>query len=218
MYTGAKGGLDRDGDGDGDGSAGEVTRLLELWRDGDERVSEELFAIVYEDLRGLAAGYMRQERDNHTLPPTGLVHEVYLRMVRDRSGDALGVNRLHFFSIAAQAMRRILVEHARYHGAQKRPSSRDAVALDEDHEDGTAVQAPLLEILAVDKALESLRATHERPAQVVELRYFAGLEESEVAEVLGISRATVSRDWRLARLLLQRALRTEEPDQTETTT
>ena len=207
MYTGAKDGLD----GDRDDSAGEVTRLLGRWREGDEQVSEELFAIVYEDLRGLAAGYMRQERNNHTLPPTGLVHEAYLRMVRDRSGDGLGENRLHFFSIAAQAMRRILVEHARYHAAEKRPSSRNAVALDEDHEDGSAVQAPLLEILAVDKALESLRATHERPAQVVELRYFAGLEESETAEVLGVSRATVSRDWRLARLLLQRSLRAEAP-------
>ncbi len=214
MNTGAKGGLDRDGERDD--SAGEVTRLLGRWREGDEQVSEELFAIVYEDLRGLAAGYMRQERDNHTLPPTGLVHEAYLRMVRDRSGDGLGENRLHFFSIAAQAMRRILVEHARYHAADKRPSSRDAVALDEDHENRSAVQAPLLEILAVDKALKSLRATHERPAQVVEFRYFAGLEESEVAEVLGVSRATVSRDWRLARLLLQRALRAEAPAQAKT--
>jgi RNA polymerase sigma factor (TIGR02999 family) len=190
----------------GEDPSGEVTRLLGRWRDGDEAVSAELFAIVYEDLRRLAAGFMRNERDGHTLPPTGLVHEAYLRMVRDASARGLAQNRLHFFSIAAQAMRRILVEHARHHAAEKRPSSRDALPLDEARA-AEAAHAPLLEILAVDRALEDLRAIHERPARVVELRYFAGLEESEVADMLGVSRATVTRDWRLARLLLQRSLR-----------
>lgn len=186
--------------------AGDVTRMLRRWREGDERVSEDLFAIVYQDLRRMAAGLMRDERDGHTLPPTGLVHEAYLRMVRDASGEGLAENRRHFFGVAARAMRRILVEHARRHAAEKRPSPRDAVPLEEARFATPSAAKPLLEILAVDEALEGLRAIHPRQAEVVELRYFAGLEESEVADVLGVSRATVTRDWRVARLLLRRSL------------
>ncbi|MCG8460922.1 MAG: ECF-type sigma factor [Holophagales bacterium] len=184
------------------GVSGEVTRLIRRCRAGDEAAQEKLFEAVYDDLRRLAAAYMRDERDSHTLPPTGLVHEAYLRMERGDSAVSLAENRRHFFSIAARAMRRILVEHARFHAAARRPSSRDAEPLDEQSLlfDG---ESPLLEVLAVEGAMERLRAANERQAQVVELRYFAGLEESEVADVLGLSRATVSRDWRVARLMLR---------------
>ena len=184
-------------------SSGDVTRLIRRWRGGDEHAQGELFEAVYDDLRRLAAAYMRDERASHTLPPTGLVHEVFLRMERQNSAVGSAENRGQFFGVAARAMRRILVEHARRHTAQRRPSSRDAVPLDGleiPYDDQTA----MLEVLAVDGALEELRAIHERQARVVELRYFAGLDEFEVAEVLGVSRATVTRDWRMARLMLKR--------------
>lgn len=184
-------------------SSGDVTRLIRRWRAGDGNAQNQLFEAVYDDLRRLAASYMRDERAGHTLPPTGLVHEAFLRMQREDSAVGTAENRGHFFGVAARAMRRILVEHARHHAAQRRPSSRDAVPLEGIE---IAVEDPqrILEILEVDDALEELRAIHERQAQVVELRYFAGLEESEVAEVLGVSRATVTRDWRMARLMLKR--------------
>ncbi|MDA8020480.1 MAG: ECF-type sigma factor [Thermoanaerobaculia bacterium] len=189
-------------------SSGDVTRLIREWRAGDARAQDELFESVYDDLRRLAASYMRNERLGHTLPPTGLVHEAFLRMRRDNSAVALDENRRHFFAVAARAMRRILVEHARHHGAARRPSSRDAVPLD-DEISGGEEEATLLEILEVDGALDRLRSTSERQAQVVELRYFAGLGESEVADVLGVSRATISRDWRVARMMLKRHLRSD---------
>lgn len=188
-------------------SSGDVTRLIRRWRGGDSSAQYELFEAVYDDLRRLAESFMRNERAGHTLPPTGLVHEAFLRMEREDSAVGTAENRSHFFGVAARAMRRILVEHARRHAAQRRPSSREALPLDR-LEVADENQAKVLEILAVDRAMEELRAVHERQAQVVELRYFAGLEESEVAEVLGVSRATVTRDWRVARLMLKRAFGT----------
>ncbi|MEO1366736.1 MAG: ECF-type sigma factor [Acidobacteriota bacterium] len=193
---------------DGDGrkgarsDSGEVTRLIHRWRGGDASAHDALFASVYDDLRRLAASYMRDEPAGHTLPPTGLVNEAFLRMEREQSAFHVAENRRHFFTIAARAMRRILVEHARFHAAARRPSSRDGAALDEVQLEADAASSPL-EILTVDQAMDRLRDANERQAQVVELRYFAGLEESEIAELLGISRATVSRDWRVARLLLR---------------
>lgn len=189
----------------GDLGSSDVTRLLREWRAGAEGAQDALFEHVYADLRRLAARFLRNERDGHTLAPTGLVHEAYLRLGRERS-PVQAENRLQFFAVAARAMRRILVEHARYHAAGRRYSSRDALPLDE-RMPGPGDESTLLEILAVDEALERLRETNERQAKVVELRYFAGLEESEVASLLGVSRATVSRDWRVARLVLQRHLR-----------
>lgn len=192
------GGLTEGNIGDGD-----VTRLIQRWRGGDAAAQDALFESVYGDLRRLAAAYMRNERGGHTLPPTALVHEAFLRMERSDATLGLGENRRHFLSIAARAMRRILVEHARYHAAARRPSPRHAEPLDglQLHSGG---EPALVEVLAVDQAMDRLRATSVRQARVVELRYFAGLEESEVAEVLGISRATVTRDWRVARLMLKR--------------
>ena len=190
-----------------DPDAGEVTLLIRRWRGGDSDAHEALFEAVYGDLRRLAASYMRDERESHTLPPTGLVNEAFLRMQREESAFKLAENRRHFFSIAARAMRRILVEHARFHAAARRPSSRQSEPIDEELLGEFGVvgegEAPLLEILAIDQALERLRAANERQAQVVELRYFAGLEESETADILGVSRATVTRDWRIARMMLR---------------
>ena len=180
-----------------------LTRLLQDWRSGDSRAEGEVFSVVYDDLRRLAAAYMRNERAGHTLPPTALVNEAFLRLEREFSGLTTAENRRHFFAIAARAMRRILVEHARHHAAARRPSPRDAVSFD-DLDTPAGDESKMLEILAVDGALEKLRAVRERLAQVVELRYFAGFEESEVAELLGVSRTTVSRDWHLARILLKR--------------
>lgn len=192
-------------------SSGDVTRLIRAWRSGSDRAQEELFESVYDDLRRLAASYMRNERIGHTLPPTGLVHEAFLRMKRDDSSLGLAENRRHFFGIAAQAMRRILVEHARHHKAARRPSSREALPLN-DEILGAVEDTKVHQVLAIDEALTRLRAANERQAQVVELRYFAGLEEMEVAELLGVSRATVARDWRVARLLLKRFFESDTPE------
>ena len=192
--------------------SGEVTRLIHQWRGGHAAAQDELFAAVYDDLRRLAASYMRDERAGHTLPPTGLVNEAFLRMEREQSALQVAENRRHFFTIAARAMRRILVEHARFHAAARRPSSRQGETLDElkvgSLAGGGAEPSPL-EILTVDQAMGRLRSVNERQAQVVELRYFAGLEESETAELLGVSRATVTRDWRIARLLLRSFISSE---------
>ena len=188
-------------------SAGEVTRLLRRWRRGDEQAPEALFEVVYTDLRDLAERFMRRERSGHTLPPTGLVHETFLRLSTQDASLQAARNRRHFLGIAANAMRRILVDHARYLAAAKRPSSRDAEPLTPGLADpDAALEHSVLEVLAVNRALDDLRDLHPRRADVVELRYFAGLEESEVAELLGVSRATVTRDWRIARLLLQQQL------------
>lgn len=181
---------------------GEVTRLIGRWRGGDWEAREKLFFAVYDDLRRVAAGYMRDERASHTLAPTALVHEAFLRMEKEESAVGIAENRRHFFSIAARAMRRILVEHARYLAALRRPSSRDAFPLD-DIVLGTGDEMKVLEVIAVDEAMDRLRATNARQAEVVELRFFAGLEESEVADILSMSRATVTRDWRVAKMLLK---------------
>lgn len=183
---------------------GDVTRLLRRWGDGDARAIDDLLPLVYGELRQLAGSYLRRERPGHTLAPTALVHEAYLRLAGSDLAHARLEQRSHFFAVAAQAMRRILVEHARRRGAARRPSSGERVELDDrtvldGHRPATD---PLLEVLAVHESLERLKEAHPRKAQVVELRYFGGLSESEVAELLGVSRASVARDWRVARLLL----------------
>ncbi|MEM1177152.1 MAG: ECF-type sigma factor [Acidobacteriota bacterium] len=191
-------------------NVGDVTRLILEWRGGQGEAEVGLFEAVYGDLRRLAASYMSNERSNHTLPPTALVHEAFLRMQRESESLGQLENRRHFFAVAARAMRRILVEHARYHAAARRPSSREALPIDE-RIPADADETTLLEVLAVDEALDQLRRHSERQARVVELRYFGGLEESEVAELLGVSRATVTREWRVARLTLKEHLRPGPP-------
>lgn len=166
---------------------------------------EELLSQVYGQLRQLAGSHLRRERNDHTLTPTGLVHEAYLRLVGSDLKGATFENRVHFFAAAARAMRRILVEHARRYQAARRASPKDRVAF-EDDAIWAKVEPPPTEILALDQALARLRESSPRQADVVELRYFGGLSESDIATVLNVSRGTVARDWRVARMMLSRNL------------
>jgi RNA polymerase sigma factor (TIGR02999 family) len=183
-----------------------VSGLLRAWGGGDLGARDELLPLVYRELRLRAAGYLRKERHDHTLQPTALVHEVYVRLVGQRR--VAWQNRAHFFAIAAQMMRRILVDHARAHAAAKRPPPALQVELD----DGLAPTAPRgVDLLALDQALQELAAFDPRTAQIMELRYFGGLSEQEVAEALAISRSTVTREWQTARAWLYRRM-TVGPD------
>lgn len=178
-----------------------VTRLLRNWSQGDKDAASELFPLVYEELRRLAQRYMRHERPEHTLQPTALIHEAYLQLV-----DQTRVqwqNRTQFFGVAAQLMRRILVDHARTHGSQKRGGGTPNLPLEEN-----ATFAPEREqgLLALDVALQKLAALDARKAQVVELRYFGGLDADEIAQLLGISAITVTRDWKMAKAWLRQEL------------
>jgi RNA polymerase sigma factor (TIGR02999 family) len=179
-------------------SGQEVTALLKEWGAGDPGALERLMPLVYDELRRLAASQLRAERGNHTLQPTALVHEAYLRLVGQRSVS--WANRAHFFGIAAQMMRRILVDHARKRQAAKRNPGTVYVDLDASAE-GKADRAP--ELLALDEALTELEKLDPRQARVVELRFFAGLSVEETAEVAGISTATVKREWKTARAFLR---------------
>jgi len=157
--------------------------------------------LVYRELRHRAAAYLRRERADHTLQPTALVHEAYLRLLGQQR--VVWQNRAHFFGIASQMMRRILVDHAREHQAAKRPGAALKVALD----DGVgAVQPRECEVLLIDQALTELARIDPRQVQIVELRYFGGLSEQEAARALSLSRATVTREWQTARAWLYRRL------------
>lgn len=183
------------------GPTGEVTQLLESWQDGNEDAFEALVPLVYDELRMLARSYLRKERAGHTLQPTALVHEAYARLVG--GGPTPVRDRSHFFAVAAQAMRRILVDHARRHRADKRISPKNQVPMEDAP---VLATAPDLDMLALHEALEQLTQVNERQGRLVELRYFGGLENQEAADVLGVSRATVDRDWKVARLWLMRRL------------
>lgn len=179
----------------------DVTQLLLAWRGGDDSALERLMPIVYDELRRLAASYMRRERPDHTLQPTALLNEAYLRLI-DQTRIAWQ-GRAHFFGIAAQMMRRILMDHARQHRAVKRGSGGRKLPLDE------ALEEPVrqdLDLLALDEALVRLEKLDPRQGRVVELRFFAGLEVTEVAEVLAVSPATVKREWAVARVWLHREI------------
>ena len=181
-----------------------VTALLEDVRRGDATAMGRLLPMVYAELRDIASRQMRHERENHTLQPTALVHEAFLRLTGGQSISF--VDRAHFFRTASQAMRRVLVDHARAFQAAKRGAAL-RVTLDE----GLVAEVPArdLEMLVLDDALRRLALAEPRWAQVVELRFFAGLEVTGVAEVLQISPATVKRDWQFARAWLARELRAE---------
>ena len=180
----------------------DVTRLLIDLEAGNRSVFDELLRRVYEELRKLAQAQLRNERADHTLNATSLVHEAYLRLVDQRAMN--WKNRAHFFGAAANAMRRILVDYARSKSAKKRSGHR--VSLTGMGEAEHAVETPLETVVAIDQALERLGALNGRLVKVVEARYFAGLTIKETAEALGVSHATVSDDWRLARAWLQREL------------
>src|SRR5262249_7758923 len=180
---------------------GDITALLSRWRDGDARALDELTPLVYDELHRLAAPYMRRERTDHTLQPTALVHEAFLRLTGVRQANFQ--NRIHFFGAAAHVMRRILVDHARQHRAAKRGHGDSALQLDEAMAVGIDLR---FDLVSLDDALRRLTTIAERPARVVELRYFGGLSVEETATALGIAPATVKRDWAFARAWLHRAL------------
>jgi RNA polymerase sigma factor (TIGR02999 family) len=185
-------------------SPSEVSRLLVRLRDGDERAVEVLMPIVYDELRRLAARELRRERSDHTLQPTALVHEAWLRLLGDRRVDFEG--RGHFFALAARAMRRVLIDHARRAIAGRRPPRAARVELSPELEPLGSGGADPAEVLALDAALERLAALDPRQASVVELRFFGGLSAPEAATALGVSEATVAREWRAARAWLKREL------------
>jgi RNA polymerase sigma factor (TIGR02999 family) len=179
----------------------DITRILRKASCGDDSAVNRLLPIVYNELRALAQSALGLERPDHTLQATALVHEAYVRLVRQDEVD--WQNRAHFFGLAAQAIRRVLVDHARYHQRAKRGGGCQRLRLTGDI---ALAEGPDLDVLALDEAMERLREFHERAARVVELRYFGGLNREEVAEVLGISLRTVGDDWRLARAWLRREL------------
>jgi RNA polymerase sigma factor (TIGR02999 family) len=180
----------------------EITKLLIGLKDGDKAsAAAKLMPLVYDEFRALAARHLRRERADHTLQPTALVHEAYLRLIDQTRVDWQG--RTHFFAVGAQAIRRILVDHARQRKRQKRGGAAGRVVLDE-----SVALAPQRaeEILALDEALEKLGQLDSRQAQVVEMRFFAGMSVDEVAEVLGVSKRTIEGDWTMARAWLMREL------------
>jgi len=176
---------------------GEITQLLAELRNGDSAAESRLAALVYDDLYRIARRYMRRERPEHTLQATVLVHDAYLRLVNQE--DQNWENRSHFFAVAARLMRQILIDHARMHKAQKRGGPQARLPLDEivivSHD-------RLDQILAVDEALTRLGARDARLARIVEMRFFGGLTEEEIAEAIGISPRTVKRDWQVAKAWL----------------
>jgi len=180
---------------------GEVTRLLGDLRDGDEKAGEQLVPLVYREMKRIAGHLLGNERAGHTLKATDLVHEAYLRLFRRQELD--WTDKSHFLRSAAIAMRRILVDHARRKKADKRIPPGALVAIEDS---GVSVPEKHVDILALDQALVRLADYDGRQAQVVELRYFGGLTEPEVSKVLGVSRMTVARDWKAARLWLYREM------------
>jgi RNA polymerase sigma factor (TIGR02999 family) len=178
-----------------------VTGLLRAWGEGDTKAGDRLMPLVYAELRKRAAAYLRRERPGHTLQPTALVHEAYVRMAgQDR---AAWKNRAQFFGVAACMMRRILVDHARALNMAKRAGRLINVELQDDH---AVVAAPDIDVLALDEALTRLASFDARKTAVAELRFFSGLSVEETAQVLGVSVATVEREWQVARAWLYSAL------------
>ena len=178
---------------------GEVSRLLDAWRGGEDSALERLMPLVYDELHALAHRQLRSEREGHTLQTTALLHEAYLRLM---GADVPWEGRVHFFAVAARAMRRVLVDHARGLHREKRGAGAMPVTLDEN----LASRGRGSDLLDLDEALERLAARDERKARAIELHYFGGLEYSEIGQALGISEATVHRDLRMARAWLQREL------------
>lgn len=177
----------------------DVTQLLQELGANRADVADRLVPVLYDELRVIARRHMRVERTDHTLQPTALVHEAYIRLVDQRRVDWR--NRAHFFAVAARTMRRILVDHARRQRAAKRAAGSRVTLHDE-----IPAAHPTVDVLALEQALERLKAVDERVFRVVELRFFGGLEVSEVASVLGVSEPTVKRDWRFGKAWLGREL------------
>lgn len=183
-------------------AATDVTQILQAWSEGDETAPGRLMPVVYAELRRLAAQYLRRERDDHTLQATALVHEAYLKLVDEKR--VTWKNRAHFCGIAARLMRQILMEHARGHNAAKRGGQLQKLYLEETQHLARE-RAP--DLVALDDALKSFALSHPRESEVVELKFFGGLDAREIAEVLHVSAKTVSRDWSFAKVWLVRHLR-----------
>jgi RNA polymerase sigma factor (TIGR02999 family) len=183
-------------------SASRVTRLLLDWSDGDERARDEMLPLVYEELRRLAALYLLRERHDHTLQPTALVHEAYLRLIDQRQVN--WQNRAQFVGLAAVMMRRILVNYARDRAAGKRGGNLQKVPLSDADEPGVPQD---VDVIVLHAALDQLSTLDPRKSQIVELKFFGGLTTREIAEVLQLSQATIERDWSFARAWLYDAIR-----------
>ena len=179
-----------------------ITQLLIDWGKGDQAALEKLMPLVYSELRRLAGNYLRRERGEHTLQPTALVNEAYLKLVDQRNPK--WQNRAHFFGISAQLMRRILVDHARQHQAAKRGgSAQQRISLTGAEK---FAKQPEVDLLALNEALDELAKMDPQQGRIVELKFFGGLSIEEIAEVMGIGHATVERDWKMARAWLRRQL------------
>ena len=179
-----------------------VTRLLARFRAGDREAESQLVPLVYGELRRLASLYLSRERCDHTLQPTALVHEAFLRMASGRQPE--WQNRAHFIAIAARLMRQILVDHARHHRALKRGGSRETIPIEDTF---VFVQEKSAELLALDQALDRLAQQDERQSQIVEMKFFGGLSIEDIAEVLKLSPRTVRRDWTVARAWLHKEIK-----------
>lgn len=179
----------------------QITELLAEWREGNQSALDELYPLVYDELHRLARRYMSRERKDHTLQTTALINEAYVRLVDQKNVN--WANRSHFFAISAQIMRRILIDHARRHGYAKRGGGAQQVSLEEV---AAVIPKQGRELLRLDEALKSLAERDPRRSQVVELRYFGGLNNEEIAGVLNVSENTVTRDWNMARAWLYQQL------------
>jgi RNA polymerase sigma factor (TIGR02999 family) len=179
-----------------------ITRLLQDWKNGDETAVDQLFPLVYDELKRQARNYLNKERGNHTLQPTALVHEVYLRLIK--LNQMKWEDRAHFYAISATTMRRILVDHAREIAADKRGGALQRITLENLQISNEQKATDLLEL---DEALIKLAEIEERKVRVVEMNFFGGLNQKEIAEVLQITEKTVQRDWKFAKLWLYRELK-----------
>jgi RNA polymerase sigma factor (TIGR02999 family) len=182
-------------------SGGAITQLLRRWTDGDKAAADELMPLVYDELRRTAHAYLNRERQDHTLQATALVHEAYLRLIDPEGMSFQG--RAQFFGLAAKMMRNILVDRARERAALKRGGDQYRLSLSEADR---FMGSPDVDLLGLDDALKQLAELNPRHGQIVELRFFAGLTIEEAADVLGVSHATVEREWRFARAWLHRKL------------
>jgi RNA polymerase sigma factor (TIGR02999 family) len=179
----------------------DATQILKEWSEGDKDAPARLMPLIYEELRRRAAEYLRHERPDHTLQATALVHEAYLKLIDQNRVD--WKTRAHFCGVAAQLMRRVLLEHARGHNAEKRGGKLEKLRLEETRELSDE-RAP--DLISLDDALKSFTSTYPREGEVVELKFFGGLAANEIAEVLDVSQKTVLRDWNFAKLWLRREL------------
>lgn len=186
--------------------AHDITWLLQEWKNGDETAIDRLFPLVYSELRRQARNYLNKERVNHTLQPTALVHEVYLRLVK--LNQIKWENRAHFYAISATTMRRILVDHARELAAEKRGGEFQRLTLENLQ---IANEQKATDLLELDEALNKLAEIEERKARVIEMNFFGGLNQKEIAEVLNITEKTIQRDLKFAKLWLFRELSQKQP-------